>query len=181
VPALLRAKITADDLLQVGMESVVKNFGMYEPERGSVSTFVVHYFSNAIRWHVMNESRRYHIKDADDAQKRSGREIALDPEMLEIAAQRYSDQQGPPRPDAAVMRRDTKARVKRIMETHLTEKERDILRRKFGFVDDAESFRELGDSYGISKQAIEQVLRRAMVKLRIALEGEGVLRLEDLV
>jgi len=61
----------------------------------------------------------------------------------------------------------------------LTDQERTIIQRRLR-TDETETLKEVGDSYGLSRERIRQVQERALEKLRYALEDAGVKTLDDL-
>ncbi|WP_428263866.1 sigma-70 family RNA polymerase sigma factor [Haliangium sp.] len=64
------------------------------------------------------------------------------------------------------------ARVEQLMDD-LSPIEADVLRQRFGLVDDEErTFREIGDQYALSRERIRQIQNAALNKLRRALEIE---------
>lgn len=62
------------------------------------------------------------------------------------------------------------SRVETLLD-HLTPIEADVLRQRFGLMDDEErTFREIGDQYDLSRERIRQIQNAALGKLRRALE-----------
>ena len=70
--------------------------------------------------------------------------------------------------------RDTCLRLRRLVEQCLTEREADIIRRRYGLCGVApKTQRELASEYGISRSYVSRIEKRALEKLRAALEGGG--------
>jgi RNA polymerase sigma factor (sigma-70 family) len=78
-------------------------------------------------------------------------------------------------PDAAVLEEDRSVRVERAL-AGLSEKERDILRLRFGVgVDREHTLEEIGERYALTRERIRQIEVKALRKLR-RLPGGGDLR-----
>ncbi len=70
--------------------------------------------------------------------------------------------------------RDTCLRLRRLVEQCLTEREADIIRRRYGLRGTIpKTQRELAAEYGISRSYVSRIEKRALEKLRAALEGGG--------
>ena len=70
--------------------------------------------------------------------------------------------------------RDTCLRLRRLVEQCLTEREADIIRRRYGLRGTIpKTQRELAAEYGISRSYVSRIEKRALEKLRAGLEGGG--------
>lgn len=71
-----------------------------------------------------------------------------------------------PLPDEVVIENDRKERIERALNK-LTEKERDVIIRRFGLLDqEQETLERIGRSYQISKERVRQIETKALRKLR---------------
>ena len=70
--------------------------------------------------------------------------------------------------------RDTCLRLRRLVEQCLTEREADIIRRRYGLRGTIpKTQRELAAEYGISRSYVSRIGKRALGMPRAALEGGG--------
>jgi RNA polymerase sporulation-specific sigma factor len=70
--------------------------------------------------------------------------------------------------------KDARVRVRQCVQTCLTPREADVIRKRYG-LDGADPLpqREIAAQYGISRSYVSRIEKRAMEKLRAALEGPG--------
>lgn len=87
-------------------------------------------------------------------------ELVVDPESEDVA------------PEKELTSSAMQEQMKRLLN-HLSPVEADVLRLRFGIVDDNElTFREIGDKYDLSRERIRQIQNFALSKLRRALERD---------
>lgn len=68
--------------------------------------------------------------------------------------------------------RDTCSKLRKLVEQCLTDREADIIQRRYGLNGGApKTQRELALEYGISRSYVSRIEKRALEKLRAALEG----------
>jgi RNA polymerase sigma factor (sigma-70 family) len=76
-----------------------------------------------------------------------------------------------PDPEAALLGREARARVRRALG-RLSERDRRVLTYRFGLEDrPSQSLREVGQNLGVSREAIRLIEKRAKRKLRLILDG----------
>ncbi|MEQ8789409.1 MAG: sigma-70 family RNA polymerase sigma factor [Pirellulaceae bacterium] len=123
-------------------------------------------FSTYATWAI----KKNFIRSYGDRMKRLDRFRTSREELLDAAVEQRSD--------PYVEQRDQQRReadVSRILDC-LTHRERDIIGRRFGLgrKDSGETFKQIGDDFGLSKERIRQIEQRALAKLREAAEQQRI-------
>jgi RNA polymerase primary sigma factor len=78
----------------------------------------------------------------------------------------FVEDTGTPTPDAGVLEEDRSVRLERAL-AGLSDKEREILRLRFGLGDDREhTLEEIGERYGLTRERIRQIEVKALRRLR---------------
>jgi RNA polymerase primary sigma factor len=78
----------------------------------------------------------------------------------------FVEDTGTPTPDAGVLEEDRSVRLERAL-AGLSDKEREILRLRFGLGDDREhTLEEIGERYGLTRERIRQIEGKALRRLR---------------
>jgi RNA polymerase sigma factor (sigma-70 family) len=142
-----------DDLISFGMIAVAKAAETYDPSRGA--SFSTHVFNN-IRAKLGEERRRASLS------RRGLRERHLSVHSTDPDNDGYDLACSSPRPDDLAILSD-RAQAIRTALNGLTVKQRQVLLRRF-YAD--ETFEEIGDATGRSKQAIQKLESYAIDILR---------------
>jgi RNA polymerase primary sigma factor len=71
-------------------------------------------------------------------------------------------------PEHELMVRYSRKETRRFLKTHLNVRERNVILHRFRFVDsDVHTFQKLGDTMGITAEAVRQIEKRALNKIRV--------------
>jgi RNA polymerase primary sigma factor len=146
------ARYSFDDLLSSGITSLVRAVEKFDCDRG-------YRFSTYATCAVRRDLNRMVMNGRRDLQR-----FAPTPgDVLETIAEEHHDH-----PGKAVDRWRALSQLLSGMMEHLDERERQIIRARFGFDDEGKktSFSYLGKRMGISKERVRQLANRALDKLR---------------
>jgi RNA polymerase primary sigma factor len=75
-------------------------------------------------------------------------------------------------PDAGVLVEDQARQVRRALGT-LSERQRQVLRLRFGLDDGEHTLEQIGQRFGLTRERIRQIEAKALRKLRPPLAGDG--------
>jgi RNA polymerase primary sigma factor len=123
-------------------------------------------FSTYATWAI----KRNFIRAYGDRMRRIDRFRTSREELLDAAVEQRSN------PYVELRAQDRReAEVSKILDC-LTHRERDIIGRRFGLgrMSEGETFKQIGDDFGLSKERIRQIEQRALAKLREAAEQQRI-------
>lgn len=155
-----------DVLLDAGTESLERAAKKFNPTLGiKFSTYASNSILNGFR--QIRKSNTTSLEESFSSNKKDGDGISLRDTIT------YSD-------DESVVELTGELNLKSIVDSilnddDLDERERKIIRLRFGFDDEDEmSLREIAEKFEISKERIRQLESRAKEKIRAKLEGLGI-------
>ena len=176
------------DLLQEGIVGVLRALQRYEVERGVPFTaYAGWWVRQAMQQAVSEQSRAvrlpthvlWDIHDLREAREQTAAEGTTDSELgrrLGWGERRLEDVVRAERPALSldlphaaddVLGAVTGSRLRALMTT-LTEREREVLRWRFGLGTEELSLRQIGRRLGMSGERVRQIEHRALAKLRTA-------------
>jgi RNA polymerase sporulation-specific sigma factor len=155
-----------DDLLSIGTIGLIKGISTFKPDKNvRLATYASRCIENEILMYFRSNRKRQgdvSLSDSLDSDQEGNAlslmdVIRVDDNMLEEL-------------DA----KDARVRVRQCVQTCLTPREADVIRKRYG-LDGADPLpqREIAAQYGISRSYVSRIEKRAMEKLRAALEGPG--------
>lgn len=155
-----------DDLLSIGTIGLIKGISTFKPDKNvRLATYASRCIENEILMHFRAARKlqgEVSLSDSLDTDNDGNAlslmdVISVDDNMLEEL-------------DA----KDSCVKVRKCVETCLTEREADVIRMRFG-LDGTEPLtqREIAAKYGISRSYVSRIEKKAVEKLRVCLEGPG--------
>src|SRR5262245_5260409 len=127
----------------------------------------------------ISDRLRTSVAAVDRILQLKGMEISLDsaegPDREGTLFQRLADRRSPD-PEADLLRRERRTLVREALQG-LSERERAVLAGRYGLRDGRiRSLREIGDDYGLSREAIRLIEKRARHHLRRIMQRRGLAR-----
>ena len=146
-----------EDLISTGTIGLIKAIDSFDAGKGKLSTYASRCIDNELLMLLRAKKKTYEPIGTD----REGNEISL----LDIIEQEQSD---------VIEQMEVEEHLKRLsglLEEKLDEREKKILKLRYGLMDDQEvTQREIGKNLGISRSYVSRIEKRALEKLR---EGFG--------
>jgi len=153
-----------DDLISIGTIGLIKGISTFKPDKNvRLATYASRCIENEILMHFRASKKlqgEVSLSDSLDSDPEGGAlslmdVICVDDDMLDVLDNK----------DACV-------KVRRCVKECLTDRESEIVRLRFG-LDGEEPLtqREVAEKYGISRSYVSRIEKKALEKLRIALEG----------
>jgi RNA polymerase sporulation-specific sigma factor len=153
-----------DDLLSIGTIGLIKGISTFKPDKNvRLATYASRCIENEILMYFRSNRKRQgevSLSDTLDSDQEGNAlslmdVIRVDDNMLE-----------------ELDTKDACVRVRQCVQTCLTPREADVIRMRFG-LDGADPLpqREIAARYGISRSYVSRIEKKAMEKLRAALEG----------
>lgn len=160
-----RPGVDQDDLISVGSLGLIKAVSTFRPEAGRLTPYAARCIENEIRM-VFRAERKYKDvvlmgdslgPDQDGAEMQLSDLLGTEPDLV------------PREAETAIEAR----RALRLMEKVLDEREREVVRLRCGLSDDdPKPQHEVARRLGISRSYVSRIEKKALEKLRRALEGE---------
>ena len=152
-----------EDLISIGTIGLIKGISTFKPEKGArLATYAARCVENEILMHFRSQKKSsqdvslsdYIETGADGTALALMDVVADDEDLLET-----------------VSRREAIGKVLKAMDTCLTEQERQVIRLRYGLGGTtAKRQREVANITGISRSYVSRIEKRALEKLRKALE-----------
>jgi len=155
-----------DDLISIGTVGLIKAVGSYQPGKGvRLATYAARCIENEILMYF-----RTLKKQAQEVSLSEPIESERDGGSLQLMDVLASDE----RLDEDLERKDDREKVMGYLFSALTDREREIVTLRYGLAG-GEPFtqREVAERYGISRSYISRIEKRALQKLRTALDGRA--------
>lgn len=137
-----------DDLKSNGMVSLLKAIDSYDPERGMFTTFATQCINNDITKYLQDESKH-----------RGRNPVSFDP------------QYETPVSNESGKFLEASKELRRLFEENgaeLSNVEREVISRRFGFTGNVETLEDIGISLSLTKERIRQISLQGVKKLRKA-------------
>lgn len=154
-----------DDLVSIGTIGLIKAVNTFSPQKGALSGYASRCIENEIRMSLRLEKKLVSECSLEEplGRDREGNELTV----LDLVG---SDEEAV---FEAVGRRMEKETLARLMEAHLKKREKLVLTLRYGLGGRAPmAQREVASLLGISRSYISRIEKKAMEKLRRALERE---------
>ena len=158
--------VDQDDLVSLGSLGLIKAVHTFRPEAGRLTAYASRCIENEILmfFRANRKNRNVVLVGERVGQDSEGNDLQLDdllgtdPELV---------------PDAAETAIES-GRALRLMDRALTPREREVLRLRYG-LEDGEPWPQhrVAARLGISRSYVSRIEKKALEKLRMALEGEG--------
>ena len=152
-----------EDYISVGIIGLIKAIDSFDASRGRLATYACRCIDNELLMMLR-------------AKKKSAKEISLyepvgtDKEGNEIQIYDLCTEKDDVQ--MSLERQESFGELKKAMETVLDERERNILVKRYGlFGAKEQTQQEVGSFYGISRSYVSRIEKKALQKLRIALEN----------
>lgn len=157
---------TADqeDLISIGTIGLIKGISTFDSSKGArLATYAARCVENEILMYFRSQRKSaqdvslsdYIDTNADGSPLELMEVVAEDGDLLEQVASREAARQ-----------------LRRVMDTCLTEQERQVILLRYGLEGPAKRQREVADITGLSRSYISRIEKRALEKLRDALGQE---------
>jgi RNA polymerase primary sigma factor len=174
-----RSSSTLEERISSGHIGLIRAVDKFDPDRGCrFCTMATYWIWQEIRRASAEERNQIHIpaRYADSSKLRGPEQQWLyldapigsspsDPHPLTLHDVLPSDD---PPPSAAIDAFETRRDARRLLAS-LGHREREILKRRFGFYEDREEcLREIGQRWGLTRERIRQIESAALAKLRHA-------------
>lgn len=157
--------VDRDDLISIGTLGLIKAVRTFRPEAGRLSGYASRCIENEI---LMFFRARRKEKNTVLLGEAAGRDT--DGEELPLSELLGTE------PDLVAREAETAieaGRALRLMDSVLDERELEVVRRRYGLVDgEPRQQREVAAALGISRSYVSRIEKRALEKLRRALDGE---------
>ncbi len=154
-----------EDFISVGIIGLMKAIDSFDAGRGRLATYACRCIDNELLMMLR-------------ARKKSAREVSLyepvgtDKEGNEIQIYDLCTEKDDVQ--LALEKRESLEELREAMDKVLEKRERDILIRRYGlFGLEEQTQQEVGKAYGISRSYVSRIEKRALQKLRLALERES--------
>ena len=153
-----------DDLISIGTIGLIKGISSYDPSKGArLATYAARCIENEILMYFRSQRKlqgEVSLSDTLETDKDGQSLFLLDVVGVEDTMLEDLDA------------RDTHRRLRRLVRECLTEREADIIERRYGLGGrQPQTQRELAAEYGISRSYVSRIEKRALGKLEAALEG----------
>lgn len=158
--------VDQDDLVSVGSLGLIKAVHTFRPEAGKLTPYASRCIENEILmfFRVNRKSRNVVLVGDSVGQDSEGNDIQLgdllgtDPDVVADAAETAIES----------------SRALRLMDATLEPREREVLRLRYGLEDGAPwPQHRVAERLGISRSYVSRIEKKALEKLRAALEGEA--------
>jgi RNA polymerase sporulation-specific sigma factor len=153
-----------DDLLSIGTIGLIKGISTFKPDKNvRLATYASRCIENEILMYFRSNRKRQgdvSLSDTLDADQEGNALSLMD--VIRVDDTMLED----------LNAKDARVRVRQCVETCLTPREADVIRKRYG-LDGADPLpqREIAAQYGISRSYVSRIEKKAMEKLRAALEG----------
>lgn len=153
-----------EDLLSIGTIGLIKAIGSYDEGKGRLATYACRCIENEIL--MLLRSKKKSSRDVSlfetIGQDKEGNEIQL----MDVI------EQGQTEVTETIELRENVKKLKWLMGTALTKRERDILALRYGLWDGEEKTQsQIGKKMGISRSYVSRIEKRGLEKLRKGFAG----------
>ncbi|MBO4914895.1 MAG: RNA polymerase sporulation sigma factor SigK [Oscillospiraceae bacterium] len=155
----------ADDLISIGTIGLIKGISTYKPDKGvKLATYASRCIENEILMHFRRLKKTGGEVSLSDAIDSDGEGTGLSlMDVLSDDADMFED----------VSAQETCGRVRELVASVLTEREREILTLRYGLDGGLpKTQRETAQRCGISRSYVSRIEKKALEKLRTELESE---------
>lgn len=160
----LQSGVDQDDLISIGSVGLIKAVHTFRPEAGKLTTYASRCVENEILMHLRANRKNRNIvlmgesigtdKDGNEVQLEEllGTDPNIVPETAEISIE--------------------SGRAVRLMKDVLDPREAEVIRLRYGLIDgDPKPQHHVANKLGISRSYVSRIEKKALEKLRNALEG----------
>ena len=159
---------TADqeDLISIGTIGLIKGISSYDPEKGArLATYAARCIENEILMHFRAQKKlqgEVSLSDTLETDKDGNSLFLLD--VVGVEDTMLED----------IEAKDACLRLRKLVRECLTEREADIIERRYGICGRSpKTQRELAADYGISRSYVSRLEKKALEKLKAALDDMG--------
>jgi RNA polymerase sporulation-specific sigma factor len=157
---------TADqeDLISIGTIGLIKGISSYDPEKGArLATYAARCIENEILMHFRSQKKlqgEVSLSDTLETDKDGNSLFLLD--IVGVEDTMLEDLEA----------KDACLRLRRLVRECLTEREADIIERRYGLCGRSpKTQRELASDYNISRSYVSRLEKKALEKLKAAMDG----------
>lgn len=161
-----------DDLISIGTIGLIKGVNTYRPDKNvRLATYASRCIENEILMHFRSERKR-----AGDISLSDALDTDPDGSTLSLMDLLSEDMEL----DTRMAEQDTAVRLRRAVDTVLTDRERAVINMRYALDrDEALPQRIVAQQFGISRSYVSRIEKRALEKLRFALGEPNVSRRSD--
>ena len=156
--------INLEDLISIGTIGLIKGITTFDPSKGArLATYAARCVENEILMYFRSQRKTSQDVSLFDCIETGADGTPL--ELMDVVSEDGDLLE-------QVSSREMAAQLRRVMDTCLTEQERQVIRLRYGLDgQSAKRQREVADITGISRSYVSRIEKRALQKLRAALEG----------
>ncbi|MCD7756429.1 MAG: RNA polymerase sporulation sigma factor SigK [Firmicutes bacterium] len=151
-----------EDLISIGTIGLIKGIATFDPAKGArLATYAARCIENEILMYFRAQRKSSQDVSLSDAIETGADGAALS--LMDVVGEE---------PDLleTVSTRERIGQVRRALDTCLTEQERQVIRMRYGLDGPPSRQREVAQQLGISRSYVSRIEKRALGKLRQALE-----------
>lgn len=179
---IAKQSLTLEDLVQEGMLGLYKAISRYDSLRGfKFSTFATWWIRHAVLRAVQNKDRvvripvhqleKHKCREADGVKLTTPVSIDASMDREDDKLSLYNVLVAPiEAPDDVLYAGEMNARMERVMNEVLTDKERGIIHRRYGLGDfrsvGPRTLEQVGEDYGLTRERIRQIEVKALLAMR---------------
>ena len=153
-----------EDLISIGTIGLIKGISSYKPDKGvKLATYAARCIENEILMYFRSNRKRQgdvSLSDTLETEK-DGNHLFLS-DVVGVADTMLEDLEA----------EETRLRLRRLIRDCLTSREADIVEQRYGLAGNRpHTQRELASVYGISRSYVSRIEKKALEKLKAALDG----------